>query len=238
MNKPKEELENFFNTIKENCSRNGYKTYYPEQPFKYGYNIHTNENLIGKIPLGNPLPDGAKALLERFINRPWFEKKRRLNFNSLAEIFTVATIAKEAEKRYIGLLKSKLRRCCNVQNPDPLTWEEIFTAIEDYLSDKQKKRRSQNHKHQRVKKRPPKNESIKLFGFMRLCCKADSLNKDRLGSLKKNLMDAHYRGKIKLPKPIKPAKQKGQSHFYNMIDLIEKWPEYRLILPYLPELKP
>lgn len=124
--------------------------FYPDHPFIVGYSIPEDEivpaveklNRAFNQPdnyqrpqwmwISGPLDDSQICLLEQFVGQSWQEKE-----SSMSDVFMLVYQHKTKE-RFLGLLKSKLRRCCNIQNPDTLTWDEIFAAIHEYMSDKRK----------------------------------------------------------------------------------------------------
>jgi hypothetical protein len=128
--------------------------YYPDHPFIAGYSIPEDEVSLAVEKLNKafnqsdnyqrpqwmwisgPLEDSKISLLEQFVGQGWQEKES--NIHNMSDVIMLAYQHRTKEK-FLGLLKSKLRRCCNIQNPDTLTWEEIFAAINEYISGKHEK---------------------------------------------------------------------------------------------------
>lgn len=129
------------------------KYIYPDHPFIVGYSFPENEvkwavdelNKAFNQSDNNQNPKWAWlsgafgntriSLLEKFVGQRWEEDTS--NINTMTDLISIAheSVTKD---RFLGLLKSKLRRCCNVQNPNLLAWDEIFAAINEYISSKQK----------------------------------------------------------------------------------------------------
>ena len=75
---------------------------------------------------------------------------------------------------------------------------------------------------------------VTLRGFMRLFCKP--LSKNLSDSRIRSLQSAARRGEVQLPR-YEGNWKPGQSKKYRPSALIKAWPDYRNILPNLPELK-
>lgn len=136
------------------------KYFYPDHPFIVGYSIPENEIpwAVGKLNkafnqidnyqnpkwawMGGCFGNKQISLLEKFVGQRWEEEN---NINTMADLISV--IDEDIKKHgFLGLLKSKLRRCCNIQNPDLLAWEEIFAAIKEYLSVERKSTKTNTKK--------------------------------------------------------------------------------------------
>jgi len=120
---------------------------YPDHPFIIGYSFSKDDtewavNQLNKAfnqkdnfqnPKwawrGGPLSEDQIILLENFLGQPW---ENSSNISDIADFFGFDEFIKK--RRFLELLKSKLRRRCNIQNPDFLSWEEIFAAINEYMS--------------------------------------------------------------------------------------------------------
>ena len=194
---------------------------YPEKPFLYGYSIpnHKLKFFSDKKPLwiSGPLGDKRTALLEKFMGRPW--EKDTSNINNLADVILVAdeSITKGT---FLGLLKSKLRRCCNIQNPDLLTWGEIFTAINEYLSSEQKNggRTKGKTKSHSVKKQKTPQDLITLC----VAVKEYHVSRATLKRLIKNKQLHSYR----------PAKApKNSPHIVSRAEIESRYSERQQSLP-------
>ncbi len=145
--------KNFHEFIEELGHKNplpGKQYFYPDHPFIIGYSFPEDEIewAVGKLNkafnqtdnfqnpkwawLSGPFDNSQTSLLERFVGQLWEEDTS--NIDNLADFVIVASES-ITKRKFLRLLKRRLRRCCNIQNPDLLTWEEIFATINEYMTE-------------------------------------------------------------------------------------------------------
>jgi hypothetical protein len=196
--KQTEQKKNFLKFIKEldyeKTPPENVQYDYPDHPFIVGYRRRRNEvewtvQQLNKAfnqqdnfqnPkwawMGGELSNESISLLEKFVGQPW-----EADTNKIENIVDLVKLADELEtkNRFLGFLKSKLRRYCNIQNPDLLAWEEILAAIKEYMSGQKTAGTNTGQKGARSEPSDECRKAYQLYGVLdRQADVAEQFNKE------------------------------------------------------------